>query len=125
MPGTMLPPICVIVYCPHVAVAVGVGVGVNVDVAVGVNVAVGVAVAVDVAVTMAVAVGVDVAVAVAVGVNVAVTVAVGVGLGQVRVYRTFKPFVSVAVPHEKVLAGPVALACTPVVSSLPKSLVNP
>jgi hypothetical protein len=82
-------------------------------------------VAVAVGVNTAVAVGVNVAVAVAAGVNVAVTVAVGVGLGQARVYRTFKPFVSVAVPQEKVLAGPVLLACTPVVSSPPLSLVGP
>lgn len=70
---------------------------------------------------VAVAVGVNVAVAVAVGVDVAV----GVGLGQAKVYRTFKPFVSVAVPQEKVVAGPVELACTPLVSALPLSIVIP
>src|SRR5262252_5482580 len=70
VPGTMLPPICVIVYCPHVAVAVGVGVGVNVAVAVAVAVAVGVNVAVAVGVKIAVAVGVTVAVAAAVAVGV-------------------------------------------------------
>src|SRR4029450_722551 len=68
VPGTMAPPIWLIVYCPHVAVAVGVGVGVNVAVAVAVGVRVGVAEAAAVGV----AVGVDVAVAVAVGVGVGV-----------------------------------------------------
>jgi hypothetical protein len=80
---------------------------------------------VAVAVAVAVAVGVNVAVVAAVAVGVTVGVAVGVGLGHPRVYRTFKPFVKVAVPQEKVLAGPVLLACTPLVSSLPLSLVNP
>ena len=83
----------------------------------GVRVAVGVGVDVEVPVAVAVGVGVNVAVDVAVG--------VGVGLGQTKVYRTFNPFVSVATPQEKVLAGPVVLACTPLVSSLPLSEVMP
>ena len=65
VPGTMLPPICLITYGPMQGVGVRVGVGVGV----GVNVAVAVAVAVDV--------GVGLAVAVAVGDGLAV----GVGLG--------------------------------------------
>lgn len=88
---------------------------------VGVNVAVAVAVAVGVGVCVAVAVGVDVAVAV--GVNVAV--AVGVGFGQARVYLTPKPLLSAAVPQEKVVAGPLLLACTPVVSLVPPLGVTP
>src|SRR5437867_12858115 len=58
------------------------------------------------------------------GVPVGVTVGVGVGLGHTRVYRTFNPGVSVAMPQEKVLAGPVLLACTPLVSSRPLSVVT-
>ena len=87
--------------------------------------AVGVAVAV--AVTVAVAVGVPVEVAVAVGVNVAVAVAVavGVGLPQAKVYRTFKPLLRRGWPQEKVTAGPVLLACAPVVSSMPLSELIP
>jgi hypothetical protein len=69
-------------------------------------------------------VGVGLAVAVAVGVAVAVAVGVGVGLGHTRVYRTPNPGTSVAVPQEKVLAGPVELACTPLVSSRPLSIVT-
>jgi hypothetical protein len=63
-----------------------------------------------------------------VAVAVAVAVFVGVGDGEphvVAVYLTLSPFVSVAVPHEKVVAGPVELACTPLVSSRPLSLVAP
>ena len=71
---------------------------------------------------MGVGVGVP---AVGVAVAVAVAVGVGVGLGQAKVYRTFNPGMSVAVPQEKVLAGPVELACTPLVSSLPLSLLTP
>ena len=55
----------------------------------------------------------------------AVAVAVGVGLGQAKAYRTFKPSLSAAVPHEKVVAGPVLLACAPVVSSMPPSELTP
>jgi hypothetical protein len=78
-------------------------------------------------VAVAVAVAVAVGVGVGVGVNVAVAVvfAVGVGLGQAKVYRTFKPSLSAAVPHEKVVAGPVLLACAPVVSSMPLSELIP
>jgi hypothetical protein len=57
-------------------------------------------------------------------VAVAVDVGVGVGLGQAKVYRTFKPGTSVAAPQEKVVAGPVELACTPLVSSRPLSTVT-
>jgi hypothetical protein len=49
---------------------------------------------------------------------------VGEGVAPVQyVYRTFKPLLSAAVPHEKVVA--VLVACTPVVSSLPPSELMP
>ena len=41
------------------------------------------------------------------------------------VYLTLKPLMSVPWLHEKVVAGPQALACTPLSSKLPLSIVTP
>ena len=125
IPGTIVPAPLVIVY---EGAQVGVGVGVRVAVGVGVKVAVGVGVnvGVDVAVAVAVAVGVEVGVRVAVGLGVGVNVAVGVGEAPpAQLYLTFRPAVRVDWRHEKVVAGPPALCCTPLSSELPLSTVTP